>query len=109
MGDSNEPLTSARRGAPQMALIYTVMVCVAMLIFIQFLLFDVTLKAYLAGKDQIVLPATIASGLCFAGSCWLIQYLRSPRTPSTELRRTVSTELSPTPLTGLCQPASAER
>ena len=75
MGDPHAPLTAARPRLQQMTLIYTVMVGVTILILLQFLLFQVTLGAYLSGKEQIVWPATGASGLCFAAACWLIRYL----------------------------------
>jgi type II secretory pathway component PulF len=66
--------------AQQMALIYTVMVCLVSLIVVQFLLLTVALEGYLGGRAGVVSPTALVSGLCFVAACWLIRYiLRSGR------------------------------
>jgi hypothetical protein len=59
----------------QMTLIYTVMVCLASLIFVQFLLLTVALEGYLGSRGGVVSPTALVSGLCFAAACWLIRYI----------------------------------
>jgi hypothetical protein len=61
--------------ARSMSLIYTVMVCLVSLIFIQLLLLTVALEGYLGGRGTMALPTALASGLCFAAACWLIRYV----------------------------------
>ena len=79
MGDRTEPLRLARRTqarrAQQMTLIYAVMVCLVILIFLQLLLLVVAVEGFQGAHRDVVIPATIASGLCFAGGCWLIRYV----------------------------------
>ena len=60
----------------QMSLIYAVMVCVAMLILLQTLMLNIAIEGYLGGVSKVVIPATIGSGLCLAGSLWLTAYVR---------------------------------
>jgi hypothetical protein len=78
MGDRYS-LTQARqlraRRACHMSLIYTVMVCLVSLIFIQLLLLTVGLEGYLSGRGAMACPTALASGLCFAAACWLIRYV----------------------------------
>jgi len=82
MGDWQTVVTPARQRraqrAQQMSLIYTVMVCLASLVFVQFLLLTVALEGYLRGHDGMALPTALASGVCFAAACWLIRYLLLP-------------------------------
>lgn len=79
MGDRQSLVTPARQQraqrAQQMSLIYTVMVCLASLVCVQFLLLTVALEGYLGGQGAVALPTAVASGLCFAAVCWLIRYL----------------------------------
>lgn len=62
----------------QMARIYTVMVCLGCLLFLQFLLLTVALDGYLSGHGTVALPAALASGLCCLAACWLLRYLLLP-------------------------------
>ena len=55
----------------QMSPVYAVMVCLAMIILLQTLLLNIAVEGYLGGVIKVILPATAASGLCFAGTCWL--------------------------------------
>ena len=58
--------------AQQMSLIYTVMVCLVSLIFVQFLLLTVALEGYLGGRIEVALPTALVSGLCCAAAYWLL-------------------------------------
>lgn len=84
MGRGPSVITSERQlraeRTQQMALIYTVMVCLVSLIAVQFLLLTVALEGYLGGRTGVVSPAALVSGLCFVAACWLIRYIpRSER------------------------------
>ncbi len=70
------PTPTGADRSQQMSLIYAVMVCVAMLILLQTLMLNIAIEGYLGGVSKVVIPATIGSGLCFAGSCWLTVYVR---------------------------------
>ena len=82
MGDRQTFLTPARQRraqrAQQMSLIYTVMVCLASLVFVQFLLLTVALEGYLSGRGGVALPTALASGLCCAAAYWLLRYILVP-------------------------------
>ncbi|MGE3540751.1 MAG: DUF6755 family protein [Candidatus Tectimicrobiota bacterium] len=82
MGRGQTILTTERQlraqRAQQMARIYTVMACLASLLFGQFLLLTVALEGYLSGRIAVTFPAALASGLCCATACWLIRYLLAP-------------------------------
>ena len=58
-----------------MTRIHAVMVCVIMLILIQFLLLMVAVDGYMADHADILTPSAVASGVCFFAACWLIRYL----------------------------------
>ncbi len=84
MGRGQSVMTAERQlraeRTQQMALIYTVMVCLVSLIVVQFLLLTVALEGYLGGRAGVVSPTALVSGLCFVAACWLIRYiLRSGR------------------------------
>ena len=63
----------------QMASVYAVMLCVLILLFLQFLMLAAALDGYLGGKQLFVLPTAIASGICCALACKLIGYVLTPR------------------------------
>ena len=79
MGRGQSVTTSERQlraeRTQQMALIYTVMVCLMSLIAVQFLLLTVGLEGYLGRRTGVVSPTALVSGLCFAAACWLIRYI----------------------------------
>ena len=79
MGDRHRDVgVSGRRRAAQerqMTQIYGVMVCLILLIALQFLLFSAAVKAYFNGDEHILWPAAMASGFCFLAACWLVRYL----------------------------------
>jgi hypothetical protein len=61
-----------------MTAIYAVMVSIMLLILIQFLLLMVAIEDFMGGRWAVLVPAALGSGLCFAGSLWLIRYI-TPR------------------------------
>ena len=64
--------------AQQMSLIYTVMVCMVSLIFVQFLMLTVALEGYLGRRIEVALPTALVSGLFYAAAYWLLRYIRVP-------------------------------
>ena len=62
----------------QMSRIYTVMVCLVSLIFVQFLLLTVALEGYLGRHVEVALPTALVSGLCCTAAYWLLRYIRVP-------------------------------
>src|SRR5712691_10115702 len=58
--------------AQQMSLIYTVMVCLVSLIFVQFLLLTVALEGYLGGRVEVEMTTALLSGICCAAAYWLL-------------------------------------
>jgi hypothetical protein len=64
--------------AQQMSRIYTVMVCLVSLIFMQFLLLTVALEGHLGGHSEVTLPTALVSGLCSAAAYWLLRYILVP-------------------------------
>ena len=79
MGRGQSVMTAERQlraeRTQQMALIYTVMVCLVSLIAVQFLLLTLALEGYLGGRAGVVSPTALVPGLCFAAACWLIRYI----------------------------------
>lgn len=79
MGDRHEPVRWSRRlraqRAQQMTVIYAVMTCLVLLIVIQFLLLMVAVEGFQGGRAGVLIPATAASGVCFAAACWVIRYI----------------------------------
>lgn len=70
---------SAGDRSQKMALVYAAMICLFVLLFVQFLLLGVGVEGYLGKESSVVLPACAASGLCCAAACKLIGYVASPR------------------------------
>ena len=68
-----------RHGTRQLTSLYAVMLCVFILLFLQFLLLAAALDGYLGGKQLFVLPTVVASGVCCALACKLIGYVLTPR------------------------------
>ena len=71
--------TAPLHRAQQMTSVYAVMLCVLILLFLQFLMLAAALDGYLAGKHLFVLPTVVASGICCALACKLIGYVLTPR------------------------------
>jgi hypothetical protein len=70
------PAGQARRvKAQQITLIYAVMTCLAIVVMTQFVLLMVSVEVFFGGERQVLLAATLASGVCFVGAGWLIRYI----------------------------------
>lgn len=83
MGGRDPEVIRARREQAErargMTAIYGVMVSIALLVALQFLLLMVAVDGFMAGHATVLVPSAAGSGLCFAGSCWLIRYIAVPR------------------------------
>jgi hypothetical protein len=64
-----------RRKAQEITLIYAVMTCLLIVVVAQFVLLLVSVESFLGGHRDVLFPATLASGACFAGATWLIRYI----------------------------------
>jgi hypothetical protein len=83
VGGRDPEVTRVRRKQAErargMTAIYAVMISISLLIAIQFLLLMVSVEGFMGGRGGVLVPAALGSGLCFAGSCWLIGYIARPR------------------------------
>jgi hypothetical protein len=75
-----------RSRTQQITLIYAVMTCLLILVVAQFVLLLVSVEGFQRGERDVLLPATLASGLCFGAGGWLIRYIL-PRGDSSRVRR----------------------
>jgi hypothetical protein len=57
------------------------MACLAILVVLQFLLLSVAVEGFLGARAEVLFPATLASGACFAAACLLIRYVVPGRRP----------------------------
>ena len=71
--------TPSLHRARQMTSVYTVMLCILILLFLQFLMLAAALDGYLAGKQLFVMPTAVAFGICCAFACKLIGYVLALR------------------------------
>jgi hypothetical protein len=62
-----------------MASIYAVMLCVFILLFLQFLMLTAALEGYWGGKQLFILPTAVGSAVCCGLACKLIGYVLMPR------------------------------
>jgi hypothetical protein len=70
------PSTQVRkRKAQEITLVYAVMTCLLFVVVAQFVLLLVSVEGFARGQRDVLLPATLASGACFAGATWLIRYI----------------------------------
>jgi len=83
VGGRDPEVTRVRREQAErargMTAIYAVMISISLLIAIQFLLLMVAVEGFMGGRGGVLVPAALGSGICFAGSCWLIGYIARPR------------------------------
>ncbi|HEV3026630.1 MAG TPA: DUF6755 family protein [Planctomycetota bacterium] len=83
MGYGNPGVSSLRRLRAErrggLTVIYTVMVSILLLIVVQFVLLVVALEDFLSGSRTVLSGAAVASGACFAATCWLIGYVTPKR------------------------------
>jgi hypothetical protein len=61
--------------AQEMTRVYTVMACLAIVLFVQFVLLFVAVSSFSHGQEGILLATTAGSGLAFAGAAALIRYI----------------------------------
>jgi type IV secretory pathway TrbD component len=59
----------------KMTIVYGILCIVLILVILQFWLLTATMNAYLGGDQAIILPAAIASVVCFALNAGLLWYL----------------------------------
>jgi hypothetical protein len=65
-----------RRGQ-QVTVLYAVMACLVLLVSLQWVLLTVAVEGFLGNQRDLLWPATLASGACFAAACWLIRHAPS--------------------------------
>ncbi len=66
-----EPFTREQRTT----IIYGVLCLVLMLVVMQLWLLTATMNAYLGGDETVIVPAAVASLLCFLVNAFLLRYL----------------------------------
>jgi len=71
--------TPRKHCAQQMASIYAVMLCVLILLFLQFVMLTAAVEGYFGGERGVILPTAVASGICCGLACKLIGYVLTPR------------------------------
>jgi hypothetical protein len=58
-----------------MTIVYGILCIVLILVVLQFWLLTATMNAYLGGDQSIILPAALASVVCFLLNAGLLRYL----------------------------------
>lgn len=56
-------------------IVFGILALVVMLVVLQLWLLTATMNAYLAGQERVIIPAAIASIICFALSAGLLSYI----------------------------------
>jgi len=69
--------TSPRGRQQRMPVIYGMLCFVLVLVILQLWLFTATMNAFLGGDESVIIPAAIASLLCFGLNAGLLWYLFS--------------------------------
>jgi hypothetical protein len=59
----------------KMTIAFGILAIVLVIVVLQLWLLTATMNAYLAGRKQVVLPAALASALCFALNAGLLSYV----------------------------------
>ena len=67
--------------AQRMPIVQGILAFVVILVVLQLWLLTATMNAYLGGDDAVVMPAALASGVCFALNAGLLVYLRRLEKP----------------------------
>jgi hypothetical protein len=70
----------------EMTRIYTVMACLVIVVFVQFVLLLVAVLSFSQSEKSVLLATTAGSGLAFAGAAALIRYI-IPMSASPRYRR----------------------
>ncbi len=58
-----------------MTIVFGILSIVLIIVVLQLWLLTATMNAYLAGQDRVILPAAIASLVCFALNAGLLSYI----------------------------------
>jgi hypothetical protein len=70
----------ARRGGPvrsqRLTIVHGILMIVVLIVIVQLWLLTATMNAYLAGEHSIVIPAALASAVCFGLIAGLLRYLQ---------------------------------
>ena len=64
-----------RRRSQEITRIYAVMTCLAIVVVLQLVLLLIGVESFLRGDKESLMPAALASGMCFATASWLIGYI----------------------------------
>jgi flagellar biosynthesis/type III secretory pathway M-ring protein FliF/YscJ len=56
-------------------MLYGILAIVAMLVILQLWLLTATMNAYLANQERVIVPAAVASLICFALNLGLLSYV----------------------------------
>jgi hypothetical protein len=59
----------------KMTVVYGILALVFMIVVLQLWLLTATMNAYLAGEEQVIIPAALASLVCFGLSAGLLLYI----------------------------------
>ena len=59
----------------KMTIVFGILSIVLIIVVLQLWLLTATMNAYLAGQDRVILPAAIASLVCFALNAGLLSYI----------------------------------
>ena len=56
-------------------IVFAILSVVVMMVLLQLWLLTATMNAYLAGQERVIVPAAIASIICFALNAGLLRYI----------------------------------
>lgn len=59
----------------KMTIVFGILSIVVMIVILQLWLLTATMNAFLAGQERVIIPALIASAVCFALNAGLLSYL----------------------------------
>lgn len=59
----------------KMTIVFGILSIVVMIVVLQLWLLTATMNAFLAGQERVIVPAAIASILCFALNAGLLSYI----------------------------------
>ena len=59
----------------KMTIVFGILSIVVMIVILQLWLLTATMNAFLAGQERVILPAAVASLVCFALNAGLLSYI----------------------------------
>ena len=59
----------------KMTIVFGILTIVVMIVVLQLWLLTATMNAFLAGQERVILPAAVASIICFALNAGLLSYI----------------------------------